>query len=314
MAEFKTREKVVGVNGNLMTVEFTDQVMQNEVAFATVGDAKLKCEVIRVRGNRADLQVFESTNGLKVGDEVEFTGELLSVELGPGLLTQVYDGLQNPLNLLAEKSGFFLQRGVYLRALDRERVWEFTPTAAAGDRVRAGDAVGWVPEGIVKNRIMVPFAWKGEWTLREVKPAGEWKIDDVMAVVVNEQGESRNITMTQFWPVKIPITDYAEKLLPEKTLITQQRSIDTFFPVAVGGTFCTPGPFGAGKTVLQHAISQHAEADVVIIAACGERAGEVVEILREFPELEDPRTGQPLMNRSIIICRWPRGRRRSTRR
>ncbi len=302
MAEFKTREKVVGVNGNLMTVEFTDQVMQNEVAFATVGDAKLKCEVIRVRGNRADLQVFESTNGLKVGDEVEFTGELLSVELGPGLLTQVYDGLQNPLNLLAEKSGFFLQRGVYLRALDRERVWEFTPTAAAGDRVRAGDAVGWVPEGIVKHRIMVPFAWKGEWTLREVKPAGEWKIDDVMAVAVNEQGESRNITMTQFWPVKIPITDYAEKLLPEKTLITQQRSIDTFFPVAVGGTFCTPGPFGAGKTVLQHAISQHAEADVVIIAACGERAGEVVEILREFPELEDPRTGQPLMNRSIIIC------------
>ena len=302
MAEFKTREKVVGVNGNLMTVEFTDQVMQNEVAFATVGDAKLKCEVIRVRGNRADLQVFESTNGLKVGDEVEFTGELLSVELGPGLLTQVYDGLQNPLNLLAEKSGFFLQRGVYLRALDRDRLWAFTPTAAAGDKVRAGDAVGWVPEGIVKHRIMVPFAWKGEWTLREVKPAGEWKIDDVMAVAVNEQGESRNITMTQFWPVKIPITDYAEKLLPEKTLITQQRSIDTFFPVAVGGTFCTPGPFGAGKTVLQHAISQHAEADVVIIAACGERAGEVVEILREFPELEDPRTGQPLMNRSIIIC------------
>ena len=136
------------------------------------------------------------------------------------------------------------------RALDRERVWEFTPTAAAGDKVRAGDAIGWVPEGIVKHRIMVPFAWKGEWTLREVKPAGEWKIDDVMAVAVNEQGESRNITMTQFWPVKIPITDYAEKLLPEKTLITQQRSIDTFFPVAVGGTFCTPGPFGAGKTVL----------------------------------------------------------------
>lgn len=302
MAEFKTREKVVGVNGNLMTVEFTDQVMQNEVAFATVGDAKLKCEVIRVRGNRADLQVFESTNGLKVGDEVEFTGELLSVELGPGLLTQVYDGLQNPLNLLAEKSGFFLQRGVYLRALDRERVWEFTPTAAAGDRVRAGDAVGWVPEGIVKHRIMVPFAWKGEWTLREVKPAGEWKIDDVMAVAVNEQGESRNITMTQFWPVKIPITDYAEKLLPEKTLITQQRSIDTFFPVAVGGTFCTPGPFGAGKTVLQQTTARYAKIDVVISAACGERAGEVVETLKEFPQLTDPRTGKSLMERTVIIC------------
>ncbi len=302
MAEVKNIEKIVGVNGNLMTVEFTDKVMQNEVAFAKVGDAKLKCEVIRVRGNRADLQVFESTNGLKVGDEVEFTGELLSVELGPGLLTQVYDGLQNPLNLLAEQSGFFLKRGVYLRALDRERTWVYTPIAHEGDKVVAGDRIGSVPEGIIKHYIMVPFAWKGEWTLKSVRPAGEWKIDDVMAVAVNEQGETRNITMTQFWPVKIPITNYAEKLLPEKTMITQQRTIDTFFPVAVGGTFCTPGPFGAGKTVLQHAISQHAEADVVIIAACGERAGEVVEILREFPELEDPRTGQPLMNRSIIIC------------
>ena len=302
MAEVKNIEKIVGVIGNLMTVEFTDKVMQNEVAFAKVGDAKLKCEVIRVRGNRADLQVFESTNGLKVGDEVEFTGELLSVELGPGLLTQVYDGLQNPLNLLAEQSGFFLKRGVYLRALDRERTWVYTPIAHEGDKVVAGDRIGSVPEGIIKHYIMVPFAWKGEWTLKSVRPAGEWKIDDVMAVAVNEQGETRNITMTQFWPVKIPITNYAEKLLPEKTMITHQRTIDTFFPVAVGGTFCTPGPFGAGKTVLQHAISQHAEADVVIIAACGERAGEVVEILREFPELEDPRTGQPLMNRSIIIC------------
>ncbi len=301
----KNTEKVVAVNGNMITIEFTDRVMQNEVAFARVGDdadTKLKSEVIRVRGNRADLQVFESTNGLKVGDEVEFTGELLSVELGPGLLTQVYDGLQNPLPLLAEKSGFFLQRGVYLRALDRTVKWAYTPVAAAGDKVRPGDRVGFVPEGIIRHYIMVPLAWKGEWTLESVTPAGEYTIDDVMAVAVNEQGEKRNITMTQQWPVKIPISDYAEKLLPEKTLVTQQRTIDTFFPVAVGGTFCTPGPFGAGKTVLQHAISRYAEADVVIIAACGERAGEVVEILREFPELEDPRTGQPLINRSIIIC------------
>ena len=301
----KNTEKVVAVNGNMITIEFTDRVMQNEVAFARVGDdadTKLKSEVIRVRGNRADLQVFESTNGLKVGDEVEFTGELLSVELGPGLLTQVYDGLQNPLPLLAEKSGFFLQRGVYLRALDRTVKWAYTPVAAAGDKVRPGDRVGFVPEGIIRHYIMVPLAWKGEWTLESVTSAGEYTIDDVMAVAVNEQGEKRNITMTQQWPVKIPISDYAEKLLPEKTLVTQQRTIDTFFPVAVGGTFCTPGPFGAGKTVLQHAISRYAEADVVIIAACGERAGEVVEILREFPELEDPRTGQPLINRSIIIC------------
>ncbi len=302
MPEVKSTQKVVGVNGNMMTVEFTDRVMQNEVAFAKVGDTRLKCEVIRVRGNRADLQVFESTNGLKVGDEVEFTDELLSVELGPGLLKQVYDGLQNPLNLLAEQSGFFLKRGLYLRALDRDVKWAFTPIAKPGDKVRPGDRIGHVPEGIIKHYIMVPLAWKGEWTLQTVAAPGEYTIDEVMAVAVNDQGESRKITMTQFWPVKIPITDYSEKLLPERTLITQQRTIDTFFPVAVGGTFCTPGPFGAGKTVLQHAISRYAEADVVIIAACGERAGEVVEILREFPELEDPKTGQPLINRSIIIC------------
>ena len=296
------KEKIVGVNGNLITVKYSSRVMQNEVAYARVGDARLKCEVIRVRGDVADLQVFESTNGLKVGDEVEFTGELLSVELGPGLLTQVYDGLQNPLKLLAEHSGFFLQRGVYLRALDREAKWQFTPSASAGDRVIAGDRIGSVPEGTVKHYIMIPFSWRGTWTLESVAPAGEYTIDDVVAVAVDEQGAKRNVTMTQYWPVKIPIPDYAEKLLPEKTMVTQMRTIDTFFPVAVGGTFCTPGPFGAGKTVLQHSISRYAEADVVVVAACGERAGEVVEILREYPELEDPRTGRSLMDRSIIIC------------
>ena len=303
MAENNTaKEKVVGVNGNLISVKYTSKVMQNEVAYAHVGDARLKCEVIRVRGDVADLQVFESTHGLKVGDEVEFTGELLSVELGPGLLTQVYDGLQNPLKLLAEHSGFFLQRGVYLRALDREAKWEFTPTAQPGDKCVAGDRLGSVPEGTFKHYIMIPFAWRGVWTLESVVPAGSYTIDDVIAVAVDEQGVRRNVTMTQYWPVKIPIPDYAEKLLPERTMVTQVRTIDSFFPVAVGGTFCTPGPFGAGKTVLQHSISRYAEADVVVIAACGERAGEVVEILREYPELEDPRTGRSLMDRSIIIC------------
>ncbi len=296
------REKIVGVNGNLITVRYTGRVMQNEVAYAIVGDARLKCEVIRVRGDVADLQVFESTNGLKVGDEVEFTGELLSVELGPGLLTQVYDGLQNPLKLLAEHSGFFLQRGIYLRALDREVKWQFTPSASAGDKCVAGDRLGSVPEGIIKHYIMIPFSWRGTWTIESIVPAGEYTIDDVIAVAVDEQGTKRNVTMTQFWPVKIPIPDYAEKLLPERTMVTQVRTIDSFFPVAVGGTFCTPGPFGAGKTVLQHSISRYAEADVVVVAACGERAGEVVEILREYPELEDPRTGRSLMDRSIIIC------------
>ena len=302
MEQEKFFEKIVGVNGNMITVEYTRRVIQNEVAFATVGDSKIKCEVIRVRGKYADLQAFESTNGLKVGDLVEFTGELLSVELGPGLLAQVYDGLQNPLKLLAEHSGYFLQRGIYLRALDREAKWHFTPIAAPGAQVVAGDRIGSVPEANITHYIMLPFAWKGSWTIESVASEGDYTIDDTMAVVINAAGEKRNVTMTQFWPVKIPISDYIDKVLPEKPLITCQRSIDTFFPVATGGTFCTPGPFGAGKTVLQHAISQNAEADVVVIAACGERAGEVVEILREYPELQDPRTGHSLIDRSIIIC------------
>ena len=294
--------RIVGVNGNMITVEFDTHVTQNEVAYAVLGDERLKCEVIRVRGQRADLQVFESTNGLKVGSSIEFTDDLLSVELGPGLLTRVFDGLQNPLNDLAEKSGFFLQRGVYLPALDYEREWEFTPTAKIGDKVIAGGRVGHVPEGIFKHYIMAPFNLQGEWEITEIAAAGKYKIADTMAKIKNAKDEELTVTMVQMWPVKIPITAYKEKILPETTLITQQRIIDTFFPVAVGGTFCTPGPFGAGKTVLQHALSQYAEADVVIIAACGERAGEVVEILREFPHLEDPRTGKTLIDRSIIIC------------
>ncbi len=296
------RGRIVGVNGNLLTVEFDTSVIQNEVAFVILGDLRLKSEVIRVRGNRADLQVFESTDGIKVGDIVEFSGSLLSVTLGPGLLKQVFDGLQNPLPMLAEKSGFFLQRGVYLDAFDFQAVWDFTPLAEVGAKLRAGDKIGFVPEGIFKHYIMLPFAFRGVWTLESVNAPGEYKACDTVATVRNEKGETRTVSMIQEWPVKIPISCYKEKLMPVEPLITQQRIIDTFFPVAQGGTFCTPGPFGAGKTVLQHAISQYAEADVVIVAACGERAGEVVEILREFPELEDPRTGKTLIDRSIIIC------------
>ena len=294
--------RIVGVNGNLLTVEFDSSVIQNEVAYVILGDLRLKAEVIRVRGNRADLQVFESTNGIRVGDMVEFTSALLSVTLGPGLLKQVFDGLQNPLNKLAEHSGFFLQRGVYLDAFDKEAIWDFTPMANVGDKLRAGDYIGYVPEGIFKHYIMLPFAFRGVWTLESVNAAGPYKACDTVATARNEKGEIREISMIQQWPVKIPISCYKEKLMPVEPLITQQRIIDTFFPVAQGGTFCTPGPFGAGKTVLQHAISQYAEADVVIVAACGERAGEVVEILREFPELKDPRTGKTLIDRSIIIC------------
>jgi V/A-type H+-transporting ATPase subunit A len=294
--------KIVGINGNLLTVEFETYVTQNEVAYAISGDERLKCEVIRVRGKRADLQVFEDAVGLQIGNDVEFTDELLSVELGPGLLTMVFDGLQNPLNELAEKSGFFLKRGLYLPALDYDKKWKFTPSAKVGDKVSAGDKLGSVPEGIFEHRIMAPFTLKETWSVTEIVSEGDYTIGDTVAKIANEKGESRDVTMVQLWPVKIPINCYKEKLLPEEPMITQQRIIDTFFPVAVGGTFCVPGPFGAGKTVLQHALSQYAEADIVIVAACGERAGEVVEILREFPHLEDPRTGKTLMDRSIIIC------------
>ncbi len=294
--------RIKGVNGNLVTVEFDTAVMQNEVAYAIVGDKRLKGEVIRVRGNRADLQIYESTAGLKIDDPVEFSGDMLCVALGPGLLTKVYDGLQNPLNLLAEEAGFFLQRGLYLDALDMESVWDFTPIAKPGDKLIAGDYIGSVPEGIFTHYIMLPFRFAGSWEVVSVAPAGPRKITDTVAHVRSADGEERDVSMVQYWPVKLPISCYKEKLLPTKTLITQQRTIDTFFPVATGGTFCTPGPFGAGKTVLQHSISRYAETDVVVIAACGERAGEVVEILREYPTLEDPRTGKTLMDRSVIIC------------
>lgn len=298
----KKTGRIKGVNGNLITVEFDTSVTQNEVAYAIVGDKRLKGEVIRIRGNRADMQIFEDARGLKVDDPIDFEGELLSVTLGPGLLTKVYDGLQNPLADLAEKEGFFLQRGVYLDALDMNSEWDFTPIARPGAKLVAGDYVGSVPEGIFTHYIMLPFRLRGTWEVVDVVPPGKYKITDVVAHVRNDEGETVDVTMIQKWPVKIPITCYKEKLLPTKTLITQQREIDTFFPVAQGGTFCTPGPFGAGKTVLQHSISRYAETDVVVIAACGERAGEVVEILREYPELEDPRTGKTLMDRSIIIC------------
>lgn len=277
--------KVIAVSGNMVSVRFDTVVMQNEVAYILVEGARLKSEVIRIRGNDADLQVFESTNGIHKGDPVEFTGELLSVQLGPGLLTQVFDGLQNPLPQLAEKSGFFLERGEYLYPLDKEKTWSFTPSAKVGDVLTAGEEVGSVPEGLFRHRIMVPFAWLGEWKITWVAEAGDYNIVTPVAKATNGH-EERNITMVQAWPVKIPISCYKEKMLASEPLVTKMRIIDTFFPIAKGGTFCTPGPFGAGKTVLQHNLSRNSEADIVIVAACGERAGEVVEILREFPHLK----------------------------
>lgn len=302
MSETMLSGKVTGVNGNMLSVAFGEKVTQNEVAYViTSSGERLKSEVIRVRGREADLQVFENTVGVKVGDNVEFSSELLSVELGPGLLTQVYDGLQNPLVELAKQAGYFLKRGLYVYPLDREKKWHFTASSKVGDTLKAGEEVGTVPEGIFAHRIMLPFAWKGVWEISWLIEEGDYTIDTVVAKA--RQGDvERDITMVQTWPVKVAINCYEEKLLPVEPLVTQIRCIDTFYPVAKGGTFCTPGPFGAGKTVLQHSLSQRSEVDVVIVAACGERAGEVVEILREFPHLPDPRTGKNLIDRTIIIC------------
>ena len=281
--------KIVGVNGNLITVRFEEAITQNEVGYARTGNIGLRAEVIRIRGDRAEMQVFEDTAGLKVGDDVVFSGNLLSVELGPGLLGQVFDGLQNPLPKLAEQCGFFLQRGTYLQALDRERKWDYTPVAKKGDEVQAGDTLGTVPEGIFTHRIMVPFRLAGKYTVEETVAAGSYGIETVVAKLKDARGSVIDVTMVQVWPVKVPIKAYAERLRPEEPLVTKVRIIDTFFPVARGGVYCIPGPFGAGKTVLQQITSKYADVDIVLVAACGERAGEVVETLREFPELTDPR-------------------------
>jgi V/A-type H+-transporting ATPase subunit A len=296
-----TTGRVIGVNGNMVSVEVNDVISMNEVAYVKVDEARLKSEVIRINGNRVDIQVFELTKGIGVGDLVEFTGELLAVQLGPGLLSKIYDGLQNPLTDLAERCGFFLQRGVYIDPLDKQRRWTFTPTSQVGARLRAGESLGWVPEGVFQHRIMVPFNLVGEWTVEWLASSGDYTIQDTMAVLRGPDGQEQKVTMVVVWPVKRAITAYAERLKPSRPMITRVRIIDTFLPVSEGGTYCIPGPFGAGKTVLQQVTSRNADVDIVIIAACGERAGEVVETLKEFPELIDPRTGRTLMERTIII-------------
>ncbi len=297
-----TKGKVVAVNGNMVSVEFDGNISMNEVGYVKVEGSDLKSEVIRIRGNTAQMQVYEMTKGIKAGDPVEFTGDLLSAELGPGLLGQVYDGLQNPLPLLAEKAGWFLERGVYVPPLDTEKKWEFTPTAKEGDVIHRGEYVGTVPEGPFTHKIFVPFYLLGNYKVKSVVAKGEYTIHDTIAVITDEKGKDVNITMSFRWPVKRAVDCYAERLAPDETMVTKVRLIDTFFPVARGGTYCIPGPFGAGKTVLQHTTSKYADVDIVIIAACGERAGEVVETLTEFPELKDPKTGKSLMERTIIIC------------
>ncbi|MDR1722337.1 MAG: V-type ATP synthase subunit A [Tannerella sp.] len=294
-----TKGKIKGIVSNLVTVEIEGAVSQNEICYITVGGVRLMSEVIKVIGRNAYVQVFESTRGMKVGDEAEFTGHMLEVTLGPGMLSRNYDGLQNDLDKM---EGVFLRRGEYTFPLDEERLWDFKPLAQVGDTVKAGAWLGEVEENSQPHRIMVPFAFEGTYKLKYIAPEGRYTINDVIATATDDAGTDHTIKMTQKWPVKKPIGCYREKPRPYKLLETGVRIIDTVNPIVEGGTGFIPGPFGTGKTVLQHAISKQAEADIVIMAACGERANEVVEIFVEFPELEDPHTGRKLMERTVIIA------------
>jgi len=290
---------VKGIISNLVQVEVSGPVSQNEICYIIQGGVKLMAEVIKVVGNVANTQVFESTRGLKPGDQVEFTNHMLEVKLGPGMLSKNFDGLQGDLN---KREGVYLTRGEYTDPLDEDSLWKFTPIAKAGDKVSAGDWLGSVPENWVNHKIMVPFVLEDEYTVKSVVPEGEYKITDTIAVLTDYDGKDIPVNMIQKWPVKIPITAYKEKPRPFKLLETGVRTMDTLNPMVEGGTGFIPGPFGAGKTVLQHSISKNAEADMIIMAACGERANEVVELFVEFPELDDPRTGRKLMERTIIVC------------
>ena len=282
-----------------MTVQVDGPVAENELCYITLAGTPLLAEVIKVNGDKASVQVFESTRGLKNGDPVEFEGRMLEVTLGPGLLSSVYDGLQNNLTTM---EGVFLKRGEYTAPLDHAKLWDFTPIAKEGDKVIAADWLGEVKEGWLPHKIMVPFSFKGEYTVKKIAEAGKYNIDMVVAVLAGADGEDHFVTMTQKWPVKVAVKAYKEKPRPQKIMETGVRCIDTFNPIAEGGTGFIPGPFGCGKTVLQHAIAKQGEADVIVMAACGERANEVVEIFTEFPDLSDPHTGRHLMERTTIIC------------
>lgn len=299
--------QVTAVNGNIVSIEVPDgYIIKNEVAYVCLGDKRLKSEVLRVYGNEADLQVFEDTEGVKVGNSVELTHHMLSASLGPGLLGSVFDGLQNPLETLANRDGFFLQRGHYADSLDRSHKWSFVPLRRTGERLRAGDVLGTVQERSVEHKIMVPFDLRGQAELTWIQ-GGSFTIDEPIARIRDAQGE-RPLTMRQEWPVRMPVPadllqqQLIERKYPSEPLVTTIRTIDTFFPIARGGTACIPGPFGAGKTVLQTLIARYSAVDVVVVVACGERAGEVVDTINEFSQAQDPRGGGSLMDRTVIIC------------
>ena len=295
----KTTGRVNGIISNIVIVKADGPVGQNEICHVYCGDTKMMAEVIKVVGDNAYVQVFDSTRGLKIGEKVEFEGHMLEATLAPGLLSRNYDGLQNDLEKM---DGLFIARGSITDPIDFEKKWEFKPLAKPGDKVSAASWLGQVKEEWVEHKIMVPFTMEGTYTVKSVVPAGEYKVTDTIAVITDADGRDHDITMVQRWPVKQAVRCYREKPRPSRVMETGVRAIDTFNPLAEGGTGFIPGPFGAGKTVLQHAISKQADADVIIIVACGERANEVVEIFKEFPELVDPRTGHKLMERTIIIC------------
>lgn len=294
-----TNGKIIGVVSNLVSIECDGPVGQNEICYIIHGETKLMAEVIRITGNIAEAQVFESSRGIKVGIPVEFTGHMLEVALGPGILSRKYDGLQSDLEKM---DGVFLKRGTITDPLDAVSDFDFEPFAKAGDTVTAGDWLGQVKEGWIDHKIMVPFSMEDTYTIESIVSAGKFKVDDTIAVVKDKSGVQTDITMRQKWPVKKAITAYKEKPRPFRIMETGIRAIDTLNPMPAGGTGFIPGPFGCGKTVLQHAMSKNAEADLIIITACGERANEVVEIFTEFPELDDPRTGRKLMERTTIVC------------
>ena len=294
-----TKGKVTGVIANMVLLAVDGPVAQNEICYISTGGDRLMAEVIKINGAKVYVQVFESTRRLKIGEEAEFTGHMLEVSLAPGMLSKNYDGLQNDLDKM---EGVFLKRGDYTNPLDEDKIWAFEPIVNAGDKVQAASWLGKVEENNQPLKIMAPFTLEGTWSVKSVAKAGEYKITDIIAVLVNEAGEEMNINMIQKWPVRVAMGNYKEKPRPFKLLETGVRTIDTLNPIVEGGTGFIPGPFGTGKTVLQHAISKQAEADIVIIAACGERANEVVEIFTEFPELIDPHTGRKLMERTIIIA------------
>ena len=305
MKSSTTSENATGVVtrafGNLLDVKFVGNVRQGEVAFVNVDGLQLKAEVIEIIGDHVKLQVYEDTRGIKRDTPVSFTGDLLEAELGPGLLSLIIDGLQNPLEEIAKESGFFLPRGVYLPAIDRTTRWEYTPGTKVGATVHRGDTLGTTMENRFHHHIMVPFSLFGRYQVTWVIAPGSYTVDTVVAKVKGEDGQEHALTMVQKWPIKIPLVQ-GKRRNPSEMMTTGERIIDTQLPVMKGGTFCTPGPFGAGKTVLQHHLSKYSDVDIVIVTACGERAGEVVEILREFPHLTDPHTGDTLMTRTVIIC------------